>query len=117
MNFRKIAAHALTAAFVAGGISVATATPAMAATTTFPLYDSSGAQRTTMSYDDSNQYLMACYPSGFSLVIEEQLDNGTTVPRAVEPFQCNVAFPWNGGKVVAVRGIIDGFENPWQPVS
>ena len=60
---------------------------------------------------------MACYPSDFTLVIEEKLDNGTTVPRAVEQFQCNVAFPFAGGKVVAVRGIVDGFANPWQPVA
>lgn len=117
MNLRKLAVHSLAAALVAGGISVAAATPAMAATTTFPLFDASGAQRTTMWYEDSNQYLMACYPGDFTLVIEEQLDNGTTVPRAVEQFQCNVAFPVSGGKVVAVRGIIDGFENPWLPVA
>src|SRR5262245_18424255 len=116
MNFRKLAARCLAATVVAGGITVAAASPAMAAQTTYPLYDASGAQRTTMWYEDSNHYLMACYPSDFSLVIEEKLDNGTTVPRAVEQFQCNVAFPFAGGKVVAVRGIVDGFENPWQPV-
>lgn len=117
MKLRKLAVHALAAAMVAGGVTAATATPAMAASLSFPLYDANGVQRSSMTYETTTQYLMACYPSDFTLVIEEQLDNGSTIPRWVEQFQCNVAFPFNGGKVVAVRGIINGHANEWQPVS
>jgi hypothetical protein len=118
MNLHKLTSQILATALIAAGVTAVTASPAMAAAVDFPLYDANGVQRSSMTYNTDSQFLMACYPNGFKLTIEEQFENGQIESRAVEQFQCNVATPYGyTGRVVAVRGLIDDYANPWHPVA
>jgi hypothetical protein len=119
MNVRKIAAQALTAAFVAGGV-VAVAAPAMASDAGFPLYDANGTVRSSVSWNSYGHYAMACYPSDFTLLIQVRLTDEQgeqqIVPRIVDWAQCNVATAGGTWSKIEVSGQIDGFQNEWHEV-
>ncbi len=122
VNLRKIAAHVVTSTLIAGGLSAATVSPAMAATS-YPIYDANGTKVLTMSYDEASQTLTACYaPAGRRVQIQQLWENGgtngdqgiRTVPEQGPSAGCTVARPYGGtGKVLKIRGIVDGFANEW----
>ena len=119
MNVRKIAAHALTAAVVAGGV-VAVAAPAMAYHAGIPQVAATRKVRSSVSWNSDGRYAMACYPSDFTLLIQVRLTddqgNQQVVPRIVDWTQCNVAQAGGTWAKIEVSGQIDGFQNEWHEV-
>jgi hypothetical protein len=84
----------------------------------WPIVDAAGTQRATLSYNPAGQYATACYggPAG-DVVIEEKFTTGQSIRRIVPQFGCAVAAPYAGtGDVVAVRGLVGDFANPWHEV-
>jgi hypothetical protein len=81
----------------------------------WPIVDAGGVQRSSLSINWETGYAIACYPSGPEVVrIQVRFADGETLTRVIPEFGCNVAGPFTSNSpVVAVRGLVGDFANPW----
>jgi hypothetical protein len=123
MSLRTNVVRTTAATVLAGSALLFGTAPAIAATALarpsagWSVTDANGTYRGSVTADPHLSNVCDTLADGVTVSVETKLSDGSTVTRIAPLGGCTPFQPFNGATITAVRGLANGFANPWHSVA